>query len=63
MSTDTPRIQCQKEVELRIMSFGEIRCMNPQKMKTKIKITARRRTKRYIAFRENLVDESTSTDP
>ena len=35
-STDTPIIQCQKEVEVRVESIGETRCMNPQKPKTKI---------------------------
>ena len=38
MSTDTPKIQYQKEVEVRVKSFGEARCMNPQKPKTKIKM-------------------------
>ena len=40
MSTDTPIIQYQKqkEVEVRVKSFGETRCMNPQKPKTKIKM-------------------------
>ena len=38
MSTDTPKIQYQKEVEVRVKSFGETRCMNPQKPKTKIKM-------------------------
>ena len=31
MSTDTPKIQYQKEVEVRMESFGETRCKNPQK--------------------------------
>ena len=43
-STDTPKIQYQKEVEVRVKSFGEIRCMNPQKPKTKIKM---RNAKKY----------------
>ena len=38
MSTDTPKIQYQKEVEVRVKSFGETRCMKPQKPKTKIKV-------------------------
>ena len=38
MSTDTPKIQYQKEVEVRMSSFGETRCMKPQKPKTKIKM-------------------------
>ena len=37
MSTDSPKNQYQKEVEVRVKSFGETRCMNPQKPKTKIK--------------------------
>ena len=37
MSTDTPKIQYQKEVEVRVHSFGETRCMNPQNPKTKKK--------------------------
>ena len=35
---DTPKIQYPKEVEVRVGSFGETRCMNPQKPKTKIKM-------------------------
>ena len=38
MSTDTPKIEYQKEVGVRVKSFGETRCMNPQKSKTKIKM-------------------------
>ena len=38
MSTDAPKIQYQKEVEVRVRSFGETRCMNPQKPKIKIKM-------------------------
>ena len=41
MSTDTPKIRYQKEVEVRVESFGETRCtkpQKPQKPKTKIKI-------------------------
>ena len=33
MSTDTPKIQYQTEVEVRVKSFGETRCMNPQNRK------------------------------
>ena len=32
--TDTPKIQYQKEVEVWVESFGETRCMSPQKPKT-----------------------------
>ena len=35
MSTDTPKIQYQKEVEVRVKSFEKTRCMNPQKPKQK----------------------------
>ena len=38
MSTDTPKIQYKKEVEVRVRSYGETRCMKPQKPKTKIKM-------------------------
>ena len=48
ISTDTPKIQYLKEVEVRVKSFGETRCMNPQKPKKKW--GARRSTKRYIAW-------------
>ena len=60
------KIQHQKEVEVRVKSFGETRCLNPQ-------ITGEsQEVQRDIShelpnwlqdFRENLVDESTSTDP
>ena len=36
MSTDTPKIQYQKEVEVPVKSFGETRCKNPQTPKTKM---------------------------
>ena len=35
---DTPKIQYPKEVEVRVRSYGETRCINPQKPKTKIKM-------------------------
>ena len=38
MSTETPKIQYQKEVEVRVESFGETRCMKPQKPETKIRM-------------------------
>ena len=37
MSTDTAKFQFKKEVEVRVKSVEETRCMNPQKPKTKIK--------------------------
>ena len=45
MSTDTPKIQYQKEVEVRVESFGETRCMNPQIPKTKIKVVNQKKYK------------------
>ena len=53
-------------------SFGETRCKNPEKPETKIKIGKSQEVQRDIShelpdwlqeFRENLVDESTSTEP
>ena len=38
MPTDKPKIQYPKEVEVRAKSFGQTRCMNPQKPQTRIKI-------------------------
>ena len=55
-----------------VKSFGETRCMNPQKPKTKIINEEREEVQRDILhelpdwlqeFRDNLVDESTSTEP
>ena len=69
MSTDTPKIQYQKEVEVRVESSGETRCMKPQKPKTKIKIGNRKKYEEIhrmnclIGYRNSgkiLVDESTS---
>ena len=37
-STDTPQIQYQKEVEVRVRSYGETRCIDPQKPNTNIKM-------------------------
>ena len=52
MSTDTPKKQYQKEVEVRVKSFGETRCMKPQKPKNKNKNGEldRRSTKRFNAW-------------
>ena len=36
-SADTPKIQYPKEVEVRVRSYGEARCINQQEPKTKIK--------------------------
>ena len=38
MSTDTPKIQYQKEVEVRVRSYGETRCIDQQKPKTQEKM-------------------------
>ena len=40
--TEVWKLQYQKEVKVRMKSFGETRCMNPQKPKTKIKIGNRK---------------------
>ena len=45
MSTDTPKIQYQKVVEVRVESFGETRCMKPQKPKTKINMENQKKYK------------------
>ena len=45
MSADTPKIQYQEEVEARVKSFGEKRCKNPQKPKTKIKVVNQKKYK------------------
>ena len=67
MSTDTPNIQYPKEVEVRVKSFGETRCMNPQKPKNKNKDEDREEVHSEIShelsewlqeFRENLVNDS-----
>ena len=47
MSTYTPKIQHPKEVEVRVKIYGETRCMNRQKSKTKIKM---KDTKKYKAI-------------
>ena len=59
MSTDTLKIQYQKEVEVRVESFGETRCMNPQKPKTKIKMVNQKKYKEI--YRMNcLIDNRNS---
>ena len=67
-SADTPKIQYPKEVEVRVRSFGETRHMNPQKPNEN---GEREEVQRDISyellgwlqeFRENLVDECTSTE-
>ena len=45
MSTNKQKIQYQKEVEVRVKSFGETRCMNPQKRKTKIQMLNQKKYK------------------
>ena len=45
MSTDTPKIQCKKEVDIRVQVFGETRCMNPKKPRTKIKMGNQKKCK------------------
>ena len=67
--TESPVTE-RSEVEVRVESFGETRCMKRQKPKTKTK--RKKEVEREIMhgltdwpqeFRENLVDESTSTEP
>ena len=61
MSTDTPKIQYQKEVEVRVESLGETRCMKPQKPKTKIKMVNQKKYKEI--FRMNcLIGETQSKE-
>ena len=70
MLTNTQKIQCKKEVEVRVKSFWETRCMKPQKSKTKNGESEE--VQRDIShelpdwlqeIREKLVDGSTSTEP
>ena len=49
LSTGTPKIQYKKEVEVRVESFGETRCMKPQKPKTKIKMVNANKYKEIYA--------------
>ena len=71
MSADTSKIQYPKEVEVRMRSYGETRGINPQKPKTHKKGESEE-VQRDIShewpdwlqeFRDNLVNESTSTEP
>ena len=41
----TEKIQYPKEVEVRVESFGETRCMNPQKLTTKIEMVNQKKYK------------------
>ena len=72
MSTDTLKIQYQEEIEARVRSYGETRCMNPQTPKNKHKNEDRQEVQSDLLhdlpdwlqdFRENLVDERTSKEP
>ena len=72
MSTDTKKIQYKKDVEVRVKSFGETRCMTPQEPKTKIKNGESEEVQSDLLhdlpdwlqdFRENFVDESRPTKP
>ena len=62
----------EEQVEVRVKSFGETRWMKPQETENKNKNGEHEEVQRDIShelldwlqeFRENLVDESTSTDP
>ena len=70
--TEILKFQYQNGVEVRMESFGETRCMHPQTPKTKIPKHGESEKVQKIShelpdwlqeFRENLVDESTSTRP
>ena len=72
MSTDTPKIQYPKEVEVRARSYGETRRMNQQKQKIKNKNEGRKEVQSDLLhdlpdwlqeFKENLVDESSPAEP
>ena len=56
MSTDTPKLQCQKEVEVRVRSYGETRCLNPQKPKTKLKMKDAKKHKAIYHTGEKITD-------
>ena len=70
---DSRKIQYKKEVEVRVKRFGETRCMMPQKPKTTHKNGGKsEEVQRDFShhmldwlqeFRENLVDDGTSTEP
>ena len=71
-STDTPKIQYQKEVEVRVRSYGETCSINQQEPKTKNKHEGREEVQSDLLhalpdwlqdFRENLVDESSPSEP
>ena len=69
MSTHTQKIQDQKEVEVRVESFGETLCMNPQKNQKKreskqVQTDISHELLDWLQeFIEILVDECTSTGP
>ena len=71
MSTDTPKIQYKKEVEVRVKSFGRPAARIPRNRKQNINGESEEVQKGSShelhdwlqEFRENLVDESTSTYP
>ena len=69
---DAPKIHYPKEVEVRVRSYGETRCVNPQKPKTKIKMKVATKHKAIYCMtcrigcrrlRENLVDERNPSEP
>ena len=72
MSTDTEKLQYLKEVTVRMKSFGEIRCKIQQKTENQNKHGESEEVQRDITHelpdwpqesRENLVDESTPSEP
>ena len=71
MSTDTPKIPQPKEVEVRVRSYGETRCMDQQKPKTQ-KHEGHEEVQSDLLhelldwlqeFREKLVDERNPSEP
>ena len=72
MSTDTPKIQYQKEVEVRVKTFGETFLHKSTETDNKNKNEEREEVQRDLSnelpdwlqeFREKLVDQSNSTEP
>ena len=68
---DTPKIQDQKEVEVRVKSYGESHCINPQKPKTKNRNEGHEEVQSDLLhdlpdwlqeFREKLVDECSPSE-
>ena len=72
MSANVPTIQYPKEVEVRVRSYGETRCIDQQKTENTNKNEGREEVQSDLLhdspdwleeFRENLVDESGPSEP